>query len=172
MTGVLMTECSGLWRRTLLIDTDGSYDTGTGVAWLQGITAYVDTRGFAGRLSQRGDVFEWQRQIDVDPPGPCPDAGRMRWEAGTLIEVGVHQPYVEHWVRRDGPAAPCWALFLENALLLRTGAQFGWADDSGVVLDTIGGAKWAALDPRVNGDDVVAHGVRYSIEDSEGDVEL
>ena len=59
---VLMTECNGLWRRTLLIATDGSHDTGTGVAWLQGITAYVDTRGFAGRLSQHGDVFEWQRR--------------------------------------------------------------------------------------------------------------
>ena len=101
---VLMTECNGLWRRTLLIATDGSHDTGTGVAWLQGITAYVDTRGFAGRLSQHGDVFEWQRQIDVEPPGHFPDAGRMRWEAGTLIEVGVHQDYVEHWVRQDGPA--------------------------------------------------------------------
>ena len=112
---VLMTECNGLWRRTLLIATDGSHDTGTGVAWLQGITAYVDTRGFAGRLSQHGDVFEWQRQIDVEPPGHFPDAGRMRWEAGTLIEVGVHQDYVEHWVRQDGPATPCWALFLENA---------------------------------------------------------
>ena len=41
-----------------------------------------DTRGFAGRLSQHGDVFEWQRHIDIEPPGPFPDAGRMRWEAG------------------------------------------------------------------------------------------
>ena len=65
MTGtVLMTECSGLWRRTLLIKSDGSRDTGTDVAWLQGITAYADTRGFAGRLSQHDDVFEWQRLID------------------------------------------------------------------------------------------------------------
>ena len=49
---VLMTECSGLWRRTLLIAGDGSRDVSTEVAWLQGITAYVDTRGFAGRLGQ------------------------------------------------------------------------------------------------------------------------
>ena len=74
------------------------------MAWLQGITAYVDTRGFAGRLSQHGDVFEWQRLIDIEPPGPFPDAGRMRWEARVLIEVGVHEDYVEHWVRQDGPA--------------------------------------------------------------------
>ena len=111
MTSVIMTECSGLWRRTLLIESDGSHDTSTGVAWLQGITAYVDTRGFAGRLSQHGDVFEWQRLIDIGPPGPFPDAGRMRWESGVLVEVGVHADYVEHWVRQDGPVAPCWALF-------------------------------------------------------------
>jgi hypothetical protein len=169
---VLIAECSGLWRRTLLIESDGSHETSSGVAWLQGITAYVDTRGFAGRLSQRGDVFEWQRLIDVEPPGPFPDARRMRWETGTLIEVGVYQDYVEQWVRQDGPAAPCWALFLENAILLRAGAQFGWADDSGVVLDAISGPKWTALDPRMNGDDLVANGVRWSIEDSEGDVDL
>jgi hypothetical protein len=172
MSGVLMTECSGLWRRTLLIDTGGSHDSGTGVGWLQGITAYVDTRGFAGRLSQHGEVFEWQRLIDVEPPRPFPDAGRMRWEAGTLIEVGVHQDYVEHWVRQDRPATPCWALFLENAILLRAGAQFGWADGSGVVVGTIGGPNWTALNPRVNGDDLVANGIRWSIEDSEGDVDL
>jgi hypothetical protein len=169
---MLMTECSGLWRRILLIDSDGSHDTGTDVAWLQGITAYVDTRGFAGRLSQRDDVFEWQRRVNVEPPGPLPDAGRMRWEAGVLIEVGVHEDYVEHWVRRDGPAAPCWALFLNNAVLLRAGAQFGWADSSGVVLGTIGDAEWTALNAHVDGSDLVANGVRWSIEDSEGDVNL
>jgi hypothetical protein len=168
---VLMTECSGLWRRTLLIDGDGSRDTGSGVAWLQGISAYVDTRGFAGRLRQHGDVFEWQRHIDVEQQGPFPDAGRMRWEAGALIEVGVHEDYIEHWVRHDGPAA-CWALIAENALLLRVGARFGWADGSGVVLDTIGGPQWTALDPHMNGGDLVANGVRWKIEESEGDVDL
>src|SRR5439155_26331522 len=107
MSTVLMTECGGLWRRTLLIDSDGSRDVSTDVAWLQGIIAYADTRGFAGRLSQHDDVFEWQRLIDIQPPGPFPDAGRMRWEAGALVEVGVHEDYVEHWVRQEGAAAPC-----------------------------------------------------------------
>jgi hypothetical protein len=169
---VLMTECSGLWRRTLLIESDGSRDVGTNVAWLQGVTAYADTRGFAGRLSQHGDVFEWQRLIDIEPPGPFPDAGRMRWESGVLIEIGVYEDYVEHWVRQDGPGAPCWALFAEHAMLLRVGAQFCWADRSGVVLGTIGGPQWAALNPHMNGSDLVASGVRRSIVDSEGDVEL
>jgi hypothetical protein len=169
---VLMTECSGLWRRTLLIDSDGARDTSTGVAWLQGITAYVDTRGFAGRLGQHGDVFEWQRLVDVEPPGPFPDAGRMRWGADVLIEAGVHEDYVEHWVRPDGPADACWALFLQDAILLRAGAHFGWADRHGVVVDTIGGAQWTSLSPHVNGSDLVANGVRRRIENSEGDVDL
>jgi len=169
---VLMTECSGLWRRTLLINADGSRDTGTEVVWLQGITGYVDTRGFAGRLGQHDDIFEWQRLIDVQPPGPFPDAGRMRWEAGTLIEAGVHEDYVEHWVRQDGPAAPCWALFATDAILLRAGAQFGWADRSGVVVGPIGGAHWASLNPHINGSDLTANGVRWCIEDSEGEVDL
>jgi hypothetical protein len=173
MTGtVLMTECSGLWRRTLLIDSDGSRDTSTDVAWLQGITAYADTRGFAGRLSQHGDVFEWKRRIDIEPPGSFPDAGRMRWESGALIEVGVHEDYVEHWVRQDGPAAPCWALFAEHGMLLRVGAQFGWANRSGVVLGAIGGPQWTALNPHMNGYDLVANGLQWSIADSEGEVKL
>jgi len=169
---VLMTECAGLWRRTLLIDAEGSHDASTGVAWLQGITAYVDTRGFAGRLSQHDDVFEWQRLIDVEPPGPHPDAGRMRWEAGVLIEEGVHEDYTEHWVRQDGAAVPCWGIFAEEAILLRAGALFGWADRSGVVVDTIGGPRWTALNPYLTGSDLTANGVRRRIEDSEGDVDL
>ncbi len=169
---VIRAECSGLWRRTLLIDSDGAHDTSTGVAWLQGATAYVDTRGFAGRLGQHGDVFEWQRLIDVEPPGPHPDAGRMHWAAGVLIEVGVHEDYVEHWVRGDGPAAPCWALFATDAILLRAGAHFGWAQPSGVVLGMIGDRRWTALDPHMDGSELVASGVRRHIEDSEGDVDL
>jgi len=169
---MLMTECSGLWRRTLLINADGSRDTGTDVVWLQGSTGYVDIRGFAGRLSQHGDVFQWQRLIDIEPPGPFRDAGRMRWEHGALIEIGVHEDYVEHWVRQDGPAAPCWAVFAQHAILLRVGAHFGWADRNGVVLGAIADRQWAALNPHMNGNDLVANGVRWSIEDSEGDVDL
>ena len=169
---VLMTECTGLWRRTLLIDTDGARDTGTDVLWLQGITAYVDSRGFAGRLGQRDDVFEWQRLIDVEPPGPFPDAGRMHWEEETLIETGVHEDYVEHWVRDDGPMAPCWAVFATEAILLRVGAQFGWADPSGVTVGAIEDPRWTALNPQLNGSDLVANGVRWCIEDSEGEVKL
>jgi hypothetical protein len=57
-------------------------------------------------------------------------------------------------------------------MLLRAGAQFGWADKSGVVLDSVGGPQWAALNPHVSDSDLVANGVRWRIEDSEGDVDL
>jgi hypothetical protein len=155
-----------------LINADGSRDTGTNVSWLQGITGYVDSRGFAGRLGQHGDVFEWQRLIDIESPGPFPDAGRMCWEAGTLIETGVHEDYVEHWFREGGPAAPCWAVFATEAILLRAGAQFGWADRNGVVVDAIGSPRWSALRPHISGGDLMADGVRWPIEDSEGEVDL
>jgi hypothetical protein len=169
---VLITECGGLWRRSLLIDSDGTRDTGAGVAWLQGLIAYVDTRGFAGRLSQHGDVFEWHRMVDVAPPGPFPDAGRMHWDNGVLIEEGVHEDYVEHWVREDGTTTPAWGLFMTDAILLRAGAHFGWADRGGVVIGVIGDAQWAALDPRMTNGELVANGVRRRIEASEGDVDL
>ena len=168
----LMTECSGLWQRTLLIDSDGTHDTSAGVAWLQGITAYVDTRGFAGRLSQHGDVFEWQRLIDIEPPGPFPDAGRMHWENDALIEVGVHEDYVEHWVRHGDGAETSWALFATDGILMCAGARFGWADSNGVVLGVVGDPQWTALDPRVVDGELVANGVRRRIEDSEGVVDL
>lgn len=174
---VVMADCSGLWRRTLLVEADGSRDTGTDVVWLQGITAYADSRGFAGRLDQRGDVFEWSRLFDVQPAGQFPDAGRMRWEDDVLIEVGVHADYVEHWMRDDGLESPCWAMFLRagdtrKALLLRVGEMFGWADDSGVVLGAVGGQEWAALAARNDDGGVEADGIRWSVENSEGNVEL
>jgi hypothetical protein len=176
MNAVLMTDCTGLWRRTLLVEADGTRDTSTDVLWLQGCTAYVDSRGFAGRLDQRADIFEWHRRIDTQPPSAFPDAGRMHWEAGTLVEVGVHAHYTEHWVRDDGPTTPCWAVFLrsrqDDALLMRVGGRFGWADRSGVVLGEFSGPEWAALGPRRDGNGVEANGVRWSLDQSEGDVDL
>jgi hypothetical protein len=177
MSTVLMTDCTGLWRRTLLVEADGSRDTASDVRWLQGTAAYVDSRGFAGWLDQRDDIFEWSRLIDTQPPSGSPDAGRMRWEAGTLVEVGVHSDYVEHWVRDEGKTAPCWALFVrcddaDQALLLRVGELFGWADHRGVVIGAVGGPEWTALSPYLYGSDLEANGVRWSVEESEGDVDL
>jgi hypothetical protein len=177
MTDVVMSDCVGLWRRTLLIEADGSRDAGGNIAWLQGITAYVDSRGFAGRLTQRDDVFEWSRQIDVEPPGPHPDAGRMHWEDGTLIEVGVHADYVEHWVRDDAQASASWALFLRSddlgdAILLRAGDMYGWADRSGVRVDSVAAPEFSMLKPVGHTNELEANGVRWSVVEYEGDVDL
>jgi hypothetical protein len=168
-----LAECTGLWRRTLLIDATGAHDTGGGVRWLQGITAYVDSRGFAGRLRQRGDVFEWQRAVDLEPPGPFPDAGSMRWDGDVLVETGVHEEYAEHWVRDDGSAGTCGAVFLRapdgaDGLLMRVGDLFGWAGAGSVVIGEVAGPEWAALRIRLSDNHIEANDVRWTIESSEG----
>jgi hypothetical protein len=177
VTAVSMATCSGLWRRTLLIEADGSNVTGGDVRWLQTQVAYVDSRGFGGRLEQREDVFEWHRTVDLQPQGPMPDAGEMRWEGATLVETGVHADYIEHWVRDEGPVEPCWALTLRSddagdALLLRVGPAFGWASPTQVTLATVGGGEWEALAPDLSGDEIRVNGARWTIVQSEGDVEL
>lgn len=169
---VVLADCVGLWRRTLLIDADGSRDTGTGVTWLQGSSAYVDSRGFAGILKEDAGVFAWSRTVDLQPPG-LPDEGEMRWEGDTLVEVGVHEDYVEHWRREHGADSPCWAAFLsgpdsEPGLLMRVGARFGFAGRGVVAIDDVGGPRWQAIDH--DGPGVYAVGVRWLVERSEGDV--
>jgi hypothetical protein len=173
MTAVLASDCVGLWRRTLLINPDGSRDTGTGVTWLQGITAYVDTRGFAGTLSQSDNVFQWHRAVDLEPPGPFPDAGSMHWSDGVLVETGVHADYVEHWCREGVAASPCGALFLvapggRPGLLMRVGGLYGWAAGDTVEIGSVEGPQWNAL--MISGEQVWANGVRWTVERREGNV--
>lgn len=170
---VLMAECTGLWRRTLLVGADGSRDAGGNVRWLQGITAYVDSRGFAGPLHQRGNVFEWHRDVDLEPPGPFPDAGAMHWDGDVLVETGVHEDYSEHWVRDADSAGPCAAAFLRSpdgapGLLMRVGDLFGWAGAGSVVIGALGGVEWTNLRIAPSDDHVDAVGQRWSVELSEG----
>lgn len=170
MTGVRMSECTGLWRRTLLIDADGSRDTRSDVRWLQGLTAFVDLRtpvpanpaaqdGFAGWLRQRGEVFTWDRFTGLQPAGEFPDEGRMHWDDGVLVETGVHADYVEHWVPHP-VAGPRWALTLAGpqgarALLLRVGDLFGWAAHTGagteISLGAVTGQRWEITDSSGSG---------------------
>jgi hypothetical protein len=175
VTAVIASDCTGLWRRTLLVRADGTRDSGSDVVWLQGHTAYVDSRGFAGRLHQHGDVFEWHRDVDLEPPGPFPDAGAMRWDGRTLIETGVHEDYVEHWVRDMGPTTPCGAVFVRGpdgkpGLLVRVGPLFGWAGGDTVLIDEVGGPVWSALRIGLCGNQIQANGVRWIIDRSEGNV--
>lgn len=181
---VSMADCAGLWQRTLLVDPSGSHDTTTDVRWLQGITRFVDLRratarpdfsgvrdvaemtaeqrawldsqdGFAGTLTQRADIFHWQRRIELQPPGPHPDEGSMSYSGDVLVEIGVHADYFEHWTRAATPG-PCWAMDLEApdgslALVLRVGALFGWAHRAaaGAVelsLGTVTDGEWLITD--------------------------
>lgn len=170
MSGVRVSDCVGLWRRTLLVEADGSRDTGTGVTWLQGESAFVDSRGFAGTLTGDGGVFEWHRTVDVEATG-APDVGEMCWQGKTLVETGVHTDYVEHWVRDEVESTPCWALFLTGphsvpGLLLRVGNRFGFAGASRVVIGDVGSPAWAGI---ATGEDTVqANDVRWMIERREG----
>lgn len=171
MTPVRIADCAGQWRRTLLIEADGSHVTDGDVRWLQGPSAYVDSRGFAGTLSQDGSVFSWHRSVDLTAPGPFPDAGEMRWEGDTLVETGVHEDYVEHWVRDAGTAVPCGALLLAGpdgapGLLVRVGALFGFAGGGEVFLDDVGAPRWRALE--IETSEVRADGVRWTIRRTEG----
>lgn len=175
MTAPAIADCTGLWRRSLLIGPDGTRDTGGDVRWLQGLTGYVDSRGFAGRLEQDGDVFHWHRDVDLEPPGPFPDEGAMQWDGEVLVETGVHQDYAEHWVREDGTTSPVGALFLRandgaNALLLRVGDLFGWASSGVVVIGPVDGPDWKRLDIVFDDAGVAANGVRWTAERTEGNV--
>ncbi|MRH91817.1 hypothetical protein GFY24_31010 [Nocardia sp. SYP-A9097] len=183
-TPVRMAECAGLWERTLLVDVDGSQDITTDVRWLQGITRFVDLRrpmprpdfsgvrcaadltdqqrawmrmqdGFAGQLTQYSDVFHWRRGIELQPPGPHPDEGRMSYTGDLLVEIGVHADYFEHWAR-ETPGQSCWAMELKDpagaqALLVRVDDLFGWArrDTEGAVelsLGSVRGGDWIITD--------------------------
>jgi hypothetical protein len=171
---IRMAECRGLWGCSPLIDGDGCRDNVADVCWLQGITAFVELRkpqpgaapndGFAGWLSQTGDVFTWARLTGLQRQ-EAPDEGRMSRTDDVLVETGVHADYVEHWVLDDTAGIdPCWALGVasgdEEALLLRAGmpqrigAELNPRRDSGYL--TVVGA--------------VGH--RWQIKESEGSVNL
>ena len=154
-------QLAGVWRRTLLLDAHGA-DVTTEVTWLQGRGVYVDLRrpagrpsfdavrrlrdlsdeqvrwiatqeGFAGPLIGREQHFEWNRRIDLHPPGTHPDAGTLHREDDLLVERGRHADYVEHWQLEPGVSEPVWARDLVDAAtgtratVLRVGSRFGWA---------------------------------------------
>lgn len=168
-----MGNCSGLWRRSLLIDATGTGDTSAGVLWLQGDAAYVDSRGFAGHLERTGDVFHWHRDVDFEPPGPFPDTGRMHWEGDTLVETGVHEDYVEHWVRDDESTGPSGAVFLRapdggDGVLLQVGPWFGWVGAGAVHVGRVSDPQWNSLSITLSDNAVQAAGIRWDVVASEG----
>ncbi len=72
-------------------------------------------QGFAGvtrvDIDNQGEVCTWHRQVDYQPPGPSPDAGRMVFETpDCVVEAGVHGVYRETWQRLPDSVGPCIAL--------------------------------------------------------------
>ena len=153
---------AGLWRRSLIVRPDGGRDTQTSVRWLQGPSRYADLRqppgrpdvsgieclrdltmvqigwmagqdGFAGQLLADDGIFEWRRDIDFQPPGPIPDRGSLDRDGDMMIEEGYHSPYIEHWHPDMGPAAPLYALYLQDRAtecagqIVRVGDRFAYA---------------------------------------------
>lgn len=153
---------SGLWRRSLIVRADGTRDVGTWVRWLQGPGLYADLRqpaarpdvstvqclrdltmpqldwmagqdGFAGQLLGDGGIFEWQRDIDFQPPAPMPDRGSLDRDGDVMIEKGYHSPYIEHWHPDTGSTPPLYALRLRDGTggcvgqVVRVGDLFAYA---------------------------------------------
>ena len=177
----------GLWTRSFKSWSDGRCDSTTNVSWLQGVTLYGDLRhppdvpdfshargldsltladcswlatqeGFAGVFRSSGDNFEWARLIDLHPPRPELDIGRLYWQGEILIEEGLRGEYIEHWNRTPNlPASPCAGVALTQAgtgrwgCLLRAADTFIYARDRAVQIsgDSLASAIAAAPDLRV-----------------------
>ena len=152
-------DLRGLWRRDYLRTAGhDTLDTSTWVAWLQGQRLYCDLRqastagaaggarclrdlddralgqlaqqqGFAGLLTVSGDVAEWHRYHDYQPPGPHADRARVVLTGDVLIETGTEQHYEERWTRETGPREPTWEALLSDvdddarAVLVGVGAH-------------------------------------------------
>jgi hypothetical protein len=140
-----LSDLTGAWVRSLLVETDGGRDTTTAVWWFQASRLYIDLRqapdrpdfcaataldrltpaqvawlarqcGFAGELRYDRGCFEWQREIDFQLTAPCRDQGHLRFVGDVLVETGKNSPYVEHWHRAQGGDEPVCALRLEDSL--------------------------------------------------------
>ena len=134
---------SAAWQRTLMVQADGTRDTGSWVLWLQGGALFADLRqpagrpdmraatclralspsqmtwlagqnGFAGTLLFDGAFFEWRREISFQPAAPAADSARLFFRGDTLVEEGRHAPYVEEWQRLDETVAADLALRLRG----------------------------------------------------------
>lgn len=100
---------AGVWKRTLLVQ-DGARDATSTVYWLQYGDVFGDMRALAGQsiadiaflgdLTKHGTTFRWTQYFEHgDLMGGTPDEGRLDLVDDDMFEVGIHSPYLEHWVR-------------------------------------------------------------------------
>jgi len=148
------------WRRTALAVPGRPLDDTTAVEWLQGDELYVDLRtpagrpevaaaslnelsrddllalcrqeAFAGQVLVDGDEWTWLREVDLHPPGPLPDRGRLHRAGEVVVETGIGRDYHEDWVA-DPPDADTAHVELSlsdpdgrRGMLLRVGSRFGY----------------------------------------------
>ena len=100
------------------------------------LAALAAQEAFAGRCVHGADgVTRWERLVDLRPPGPHPDAGRLTWDGDVLVEHGQHEPYLEYWhpEHLDAPPGPGAGVLLRDpvigvhGVLVRVGDRFGYA---------------------------------------------
>lgn len=71
--------------------------------------------GFAGHTVVSGDLCNWIREVDFQPPGGPPDIGKMRFETPTrLIEDDPEGSYHEVWEKLPESEGACWAFRLSQ----------------------------------------------------------
>ncbi|MEW5696969.1 MULTISPECIES: hypothetical protein [Pseudomonas] len=139
----------GVWQRTLLTTTDGVHDTATQVYWLQTASLFADLRipvpapgtpaelatqaGFAGVTEITGELCQWHRAIDFQPPNGREDIGRMCFERPDyLLEDGLDGSYHEVWERLPQSLGRNWGGWLtaldgRQGCLLLAGDYFFFA---------------------------------------------
>lgn len=122
----------GVWQRTLLTTTSGVNDRRTRVYWLQTDSLFADLRiprpapqtaeelalqaGFAGVTEITGDLCQWHRAIDFQPPSGRADIGRMHFQRPDyLLEDGLDDSYHEVWERLPDSLGRNWGSWLRGA---------------------------------------------------------
>jgi hypothetical protein len=87
---------------------------------------------FAGDLQFDGDVFEWDRAINLQPQSDRADRGRLVFEDRVLVERGEFNDYIEHWHRAREPRISGAARLIDEndgciAYLIRVDSLFMYA---------------------------------------------
>jgi len=182
----------GVWRRRLLTTTAGLRDETSEVYWLQTARLHADIRlprpqtlppaasletcshaqqlalseqaGFAGITEVNGDICQWHRLIDFQPPGGPADIGLMHFETPErLLEDGLDGSYHEIWQRLPESQGRNWGIWLRaaeqparQAYLLVAGDYFLFAAERPILLPASTGhlrdqlaAVGAALRPQL-----------------------